>query len=156
MSARFASLVAPIAIAGTLFAAPAMAESLVVSVDRATIMRLDQPAATIIIGNPAIADASVQNREMLIVTGKAYGSTNLIVLDGQGQVISESTIYVQAVQDGAVTVQRGMDKVSLACTPNCERVLAIGDSNDAFTAVGSQMETRNRIATGAEAPSGNN
>ncbi|MCB1476065.1 MAG: pilus assembly protein N-terminal domain-containing protein [Rhodobiaceae bacterium] len=156
MSARFASLVAPIAIAGTLFAAPAMAESLVVSVDRATIMRLDQPAATIIIGNPAIADASVQNREMLIVTGKAYGSTNLIVLDGQGQVISESTIYVQAVQDGAVTVQRGMDKVSLACTPNCERVLAIGDSSDAFSAVGSQMETRNRIATGAEAPAGNN
>ena len=119
-------------------------------------MRLDQPAATIIIGNPAIADASVQNREMLIVTGKAYGSTNLIVLDGQGQVISESTIYVQAVQDGAVTVQRGMDKVSLACTPNCERVLAIGDSSDAFSAVGSQMETRNRIATGAEAPAGNN
>ncbi|MGE0230355.1 MAG: pilus assembly protein N-terminal domain-containing protein [Flavobacteriaceae bacterium] len=156
MSARTVSLVASLAVAGMLSVAQARADALVVSVDRATIMRLDQPAATIVIGNPAIADASVQNREMLIVTGKSYGSTNLIVLDNQGQVISESTIYVQGVQDGTVTVQRGMEKVSLACTPNCERTLAIGDNQEAFAAVGNQMQTRNQLATGGAAPSGNN
>lgn len=148
MSSRTVALAALISILGAGTAATAAAESLVVSVDRATILRLDQPAGTIVIGNPAIADASVQNRQMLIVTGKSYGSTNMIVLDQEGAVISESIIYVQAPGDGAVTLQRGVEKVSLACTPKCERTLAIGDTSDAFAAVGQQMEMRNKLATG--------
>ncbi|MGE0847001.1 MAG: pilus assembly protein N-terminal domain-containing protein [Flavobacteriaceae bacterium] len=142
---------AAIVIAAALAAPlPALAGGYVVAVDRASIMRLDQPAATVIIGNPAIADASVYSREMLIITGKAYGTTNLIVLDERGEVISDNTVYVQAPSEGAVTVQRGTEKVSLACAPNCERVLAIGDSGESFSQLGEQIKSRNALATGEQ------
>ena len=49
-----------------------------VLVDQATLVRLDRPAAEIVVGNPSIADVSVQSGKVLVVTGKSFGETNLI------------------------------------------------------------------------------
>jgi Flp pilus assembly secretin CpaC len=37
-------------------------------------------AAEVIIGNPTIADVSVQGGNLLVVTGKSFGVTNIISL----------------------------------------------------------------------------
>src|SRR3972149_3054878 len=65
----------------------AMAESNVVQVlvDQATLVRLDRPAAEIVVGNPSIADVSVESGKVLVVTGKSFGETNLIVMDADGK-----------------------------------------------------------------------
>ncbi len=63
------------ALAWTLLAAvsvsfqPARADEISVSVDEAKIMKLPDRVATIVIGNPLIADAALQGGGNLVLTG---------------------------------------------------------------------------------------
>jgi Flp pilus assembly secretin CpaC len=72
--------VAMLSIAGSSLA-QTRAEDLVVNYDQSQLVKLPRPAAEIIIGNPSIADVTVQNGNLLVVTGKTFGITNMIVLD---------------------------------------------------------------------------
>lgn len=130
------------------FAGPAAADTVIVEVDRATLLRLDAPASTLILGNPAIADALVQDRSTVVVTGKSYGSTNLIILDQDGRTIEEKLLQVRAADDGMVTVQRGMFRTSLSCAPNCERTLSVGDTQDEYELLNSQIQSRIGLSQG--------
>ena len=56
--------------------------------------------ATIVIGNPMIADASLQSGGMLVVTGKGYGATNLLALDRGGRVVLNKTVQVLGAGHG--------------------------------------------------------
>src|SRR4030081_3444321 len=93
--------VPPLLVAAALVAAgasqSAMAASNVVQVlvDQATLVRLDRPAAEIVVGNPSIADVSVQSGKVLVVTGKSFGETNLIVMDADGKVVANRQLLVQ-------------------------------------------------------------
>lgn len=134
---------------GAAFAvAPAIAETVIVEVDRASLIRLDAPATTVILGNPAIADALVQDPRLVVVTGKSYGSTNLIVLDGDGQTIEEITLHVRSAEDGMVTVQRGTARVSFTCAPFCERTLVVGDTADDYDELNTQIQNRINLSQG--------
>ena len=75
-------------------AAPARADTVTVSIDRARVMKLPERVATIVIGNPLIADATLQNGGILVVTGKGYGETNLLALDRKGRVVMSKTVQV--------------------------------------------------------------
>ena len=44
-----------------------------VVLDQATIMKLPEKVATIVVGNPLIADVAVQSGGLVVVTGKGYG-----------------------------------------------------------------------------------
>ena len=127
---------------------PAAAETLVVGLDQAELVRLDEPASTIIIGNPSIADALVQNPRLLVVTGKSYGSTNLIVLDPDGEKVGEYVLEVAGGNGNVVTVQRGSNRLSYSCTPNCNRSLVLGDQAEGFQATQSQVESRIGLSRG--------
>ena len=56
------------------------------------------------VGNPSIADVSVQSGKVLVVTGKSYGETNLIVMDADGKVVANRKLIVQDPRAGAVTL----------------------------------------------------
>ena len=56
---------------------------------------MSPPAAEIIIGNSVIADVSVQSGNLLVITGKSFGITNMIALDAKRQVIFERRILVK-------------------------------------------------------------
>ena len=79
----------------------------IVLIDQASLVRLDRPAAEIVVGNPSIADVSVQSGKVLIVTGKSFGETNLIVIDADGKMIINRRLIVQEPRTGFVTVYRG-------------------------------------------------
>ena len=65
--------------------APALAEGgISILMNEAKIVKLARPADTIVVGNPQIADASVQDATTVILTGKGFGVTNLVVLDQSG------------------------------------------------------------------------
>lgn len=137
----FRSSLAALAVAsGMLAPAAALAESAPVSVkvNMARILRINAPAATVIIGNPGIADAAIQDPQTLVLTGKSYGQTNLIVLDAQGNPIADTMIEVVQEQAGLVTVYLGDRRTSLACEPICQPIIMLGD-DAAFTgeAIGS-------------------
>ncbi|RUT28192.1 pilus assembly protein [Arsenicitalea aurantiaca] len=114
-----------------LFEAPAaMAQSMPISVkvNMARVLRVDAPASTVIIGNPGVADVTIQDPQTLVLTGKSYGQTNLIVLNDAGDPIADTTIQVIQAQTDIVTVFEGANRVSLSCAPSCAPMIMLGDT----------------------------
>ena len=118
-----------------------------VMIDHAKVVRLPERTQTVIIGNPMIADITVQKNGLVVITGKTYGVTNLIALEAGGTMLAESMISVQAPNDSVVTVQRGLERESYSCTPNCQPSIQLGDANKYFTDMGGQAGARNSLAT---------
>jgi len=104
-----------------------------VNVNMARILRISAPAATVIVGNPGIADVTIQDPQTLILTGKSFGQTNLIVLDTMGEPIADTMLQVTQAQAGVMTVYQGSARTSLACAPVCQPTIMMGDETD-FTA----------------------
>jgi Flp pilus assembly secretin CpaC len=136
---------------GLAFAVPSRssaADTLTVTVDQASIMKLPEKVATIVVGNPLIADVAVQSGGLVVITGKGFGSTNLIVLDRSGAVLMERSVVVRGANDQSVQVYRGVERETYSCTPDCERRITLGDSVPYFQATIDQAENRSgRAAT---------
>jgi hypothetical protein len=124
-----------------------------VTLDQARVERLPERVATIVVGNPLIADVSVQSSGTMVITGKGYGVTNLIAMDRAGKVLVEQLIQVQGPVANVVVVYRGTDRESYSCTPKCERRITLGDTPEFFNQVLGQTSIRNSGAQGsASAP----
>lgn len=127
------------------------AETIDITLDQASIMRLPDKVSTIVVGNPMIADVAVQSGGLVVVTGKGFGSTNLLALDRTGAVLMERNIVVSGPNGRTVQVFRGVQRETYSCTPDCERRITLGDSADYFTATLGQSDTRNGSAQGGAA-----
>ena len=128
-------------------AAAAGRDTVAVMIDHAKVVRLPERTQTVVVGNPMIADITVQRNGIVVVTGKSYGITNVIALDGAGSLIAESFITVQAATDSVVIVQRGLERESYSCTPSCQPSILLGDSSKYFSEIGGQAGQRNGLAT---------
>ena len=102
------------------FAAPAAAEGITVEMNQAKLVKLARAAATIVVGNPAIADAAVKDATTIVLTGKGFGGTNLVVLDNEGAPIVDEQVVVSRSAASSVRVYRRSDVQTLSCTPYCE------------------------------------
>lgn len=107
--------------------------SVTVKVNMARVLRIGAPAATVIVGNPGVADVTIQDPQTLILTGRSFGHTNLIVLDNVGNPIADIVIEVVMSQAGLMTVYQGAARTTLACAPNCQPVIMLGDDTDFTT-----------------------
>lgn len=147
---RIAALTfAGLASLAVLAASAATAEPISVTVDRAKVLHISQPADVVIIGNPAIADATIQDSQTLIITGRSFGTTNLIVLDKQGQTIASDLVTVAPSDDQVVTIYRRASRETLSCTPDCSPVMALGDTAKVFDAANTQIQAARSLADGA-------
>jgi len=109
-----------------LYAGLVRAGSLQVEIDQVTLIRLDKPGAEVIIGNPSIADVSVQNSRLLAVTGKSAGLTNIMVLDGSGNLTYSKKVFVSADALHLVTLNKGSARMTYSCSPTCGPALIPG------------------------------
>jgi Flp pilus assembly secretin CpaC len=125
---------------------PGGAGLITLTVDQAAVMRLDEPAGTIILGNPLIADAAVQDAETLVLTGRSFGVTNLIILDSGGREILNRQVSVGGTAGHLVTVHRATIRTSLSCTPDCESAPMVGDDSSAFDEITGQITSRNGLS----------
>ena len=143
---------------------PALAaDTLDVVVDQAKLMKLPEKVATIVVGNPLIADIAIQSGGLVVVTGKGYGSTNVIALDRSGTVLMERSIVVHGPTGPIVSVFRGTERETYSCTPQCSALVALGDTGkdyfdkdtfqelDPFKKAIEQTTTRNAQAATAGA-----
>ena len=138
-------------------AAPAFAaQPIAVQLDRARLIKLPERAATVVIGDPLIADLSIQPNGLAVITGKAYGATNVIVLDKQGAVLNEQTLEVKGPADPTVVVYRGVARQTYSCTPECLPRITLGDDSDYFDKTLDESSTRNNQAMAAGAKSNPN
>ncbi len=139
-------------IAGVLRAAAADADAagpIVVRLDQATIMNLPVRAATVVIGNPLIADVSIvrsEDRLFAVLTGKGYGATNVVVMDHGGAVLAEKTVEVTGPDDPIVVVYNGVKRQTYSCTPICSPRITLGDYRDYFLETLAETTTRNTQA----------
>src|SRR2546423_9494737 len=70
-------------------AAGPMADTIAVNVDQAKLVKLPTRVSTIVVGNPLIADVTLQTGGILVVTGKGYGPTDFICMDRIGDILGD-------------------------------------------------------------------
>lgn len=124
-------------------------DTIAVNVDQAKLVRLPSKVATIVVGNPLIADVTLQPGGMIVVTGKGYGATNFIALDRGGEILVDRQIQVEGPSDQLVTVYRGVERESYSCMPLCQRRVTLGDSDKYFSTTMGQAGSLSSSATGA-------
>ncbi len=122
-----------------------------VNVDQAKLIRLPTRVATIVVGNPLIADVTLQTGGVVVLTGKGYGSTNFIAMGRSGEILVDRVIQVEGPTDQLVTVYRGVERESYSCLPICQRRITLGDGETYFKSTMDQAGTLSGQAGGAGA-----
>ncbi|WP_275790990.1 pilus assembly protein N-terminal domain-containing protein [Pararhizobium gei] len=95
-------------------------DMLSVYMNHARVLKLDRPVSKIIIGNSEVADATVADSKTIVLTGRSFGTTNLVILDADGNAIVDERILVSIDEGNTVRVFRQTVRSVLSCTPNCE------------------------------------
>jgi Flp pilus assembly secretin CpaC len=128
-------------------------ETVIVHLDEARVLKLPDRATTVVIGNPLVADLSVQAGGIAVVTGKSFGATNVIVMDKAGAILTEHTVQVEGPVDQTVVMYRGVNRETYSCMPDCSPRITLGDDTKYFTDTITQAATRNTqsLAAGAGA-----
>ena len=138
-------------LASLLTSQAAYARDLVVRYDQSQLLRLPRPVSEVIIGNPSIADVTVQGGNLLVVTGKAFGITNIIALDDQHNVIQDQRVVVERDDQRMVVLYKGAERQSYSCTPSCSPTITIGDENVFFDTITKHAQTKAGVSTGGAA-----
>jgi Flp pilus assembly secretin CpaC len=137
-----------------LAASGASAGQIWLTMDQVRPYEIAAEAGQIVVGNPAIADVTVQDKKRVLLFGKAPGLTNMYIFDDEGNAIENLVIRVKTNDEAMLTMHRGAQRVTYNCTTKCDPTLTVGDSNVAFGEVSSQVQTKAQQA-GQAAPSGN-
>jgi hypothetical protein len=133
---------------GSSASAAGQAADLVVRYDQSQLIRLPRPASEVIVGNPSIADVNIQGGNLLVVTGKAFGITNVIALDAQRNVIQDQRILVEPDDQRSLVLYRGASKETYACTPTCAPTVMIGDETKFFENISKHVQAKASISAG--------
>jgi Flp pilus assembly secretin CpaC len=128
--------------AGAPSQASASSQDLIVNYDQSQLLKLPRPVTEIIIGNPAIADVTVQKGDLLVITGKTFGITNMIALDAERKIVLETRIMVKRDEAKVVNLMRGTLRQSYNCTPQCNPSIVIGDENTYFDTIQKASEKK--------------
>ena len=123
----------------------ASAGHITVETGKAKAIKLNVNADSVIIGNPNIADVAVHNDTLLFVTGKAYGTTNLMIFDHQGNTIHSSDVVVTSNSTSWVSVNRAGANFTYDCAPSCRPTMSPGDDQTHFGSVADQLAQQKEL-----------
>ena len=133
-----------------VFVAPsARANDLIVRYDQSQLIRLPRPATEVIIGNPSIADVAIQGGNLLVVTGKTFGITNIIALDAQRNVIQDQRVLVERDDQRTLVLYKGAKRESYTCTPMCAPTITIGDETKFFETMTKHAQNKASMSAGS-------
>jgi Flp pilus assembly secretin CpaC len=118
-SFKFAAATA-LALAMGVAASQSAETGIEVVMNQAKIVKLTQDAATIVVGNPEIVDATVQDARTIVLTGKGFGMTNLVILNPEGKAVVDQAVFVSRSDEKTLRVYRRAKVQTLSCTPFCE------------------------------------
>lgn len=131
------------------------ADDLIVRYDQSQLLRLPRPVSDVIIGNPSIADVNVTGGNLLVVTGKTFGVTNIIALDESRNIIQDQRVIVQRDPARIVNLHKGSQRQSYTCAPGCSPTITIGDDDPYFKIISQHSSTKTQFSSGqAEGSSG--
>jgi hypothetical protein len=121
-----------LALAGSLFAASALAGQLSVEANKTVPVRIPGAAASIVLGNKNVADVAVHDEHLIFITGKTFGTTNLMVFNKNGDQVYSTEIVVTVNSSNLVTVNRSGENYTYDCAPECRSVASPGDASAYF------------------------
>jgi Flp pilus assembly secretin CpaC len=124
------------------------AEALYVETGKAMPVRINGSASSIVVGNNNVADVTAHNDQLLFVTGKSYGTTNLLVFDKAGRQIYSAEVMVTTSSTNLVTINRAGQSYTYDCSPNCKAVLSTGDEPGHFAALIDQQLQSQTLTAG--------
>lgn len=136
---KFAAKTALVMIASLAVGAVASAEQLSIEASKTIPLRLDGSAASIVVGNKNIADVAVHDDRLIFITGKSYGTTNLLVFNKAGDQIYGGDIVVTANSANLVSVNRAGLTRTYDCAPVCRSTMSVGDDPSYFNNLISQQ-----------------
>lgn len=110
------------AIIALLIASPASASSLSVHLDQAAKVRLPGTARNVVVANPRIADVNLVGARDLVIVGKGFGITHVVVTDSAGRTLFDRDVVVSPPDHGQMSYIRGGEARTYACAPRCERI----------------------------------
>ncbi|MXQ10687.1 pilus assembly protein N-terminal domain-containing protein [Microvirga makkahensis] len=122
-------------------------QAIQVVIDFAKILTLERTAKTIVIGNSGILDATVNDERTVVLTGKAAGTTNMIVLGEDNKEILNTSVIVTPGRQ-VTTVYQGLQRQTYSCFSACTPVLSVGDEAGHFDRARAQIQSRQEFATG--------
>jgi len=108
-------------------------DQLAVTWRQAQVVRLSKPATSVIIGDPTVADVTLDDPNTLVVFGKAPGETNILVLSNSQEMVYNKQLVVSPTNSGHVTVLDAQGtpaplEVLYSCNgTRCTRVLSPSD-----------------------------
>jgi Flp pilus assembly secretin CpaC len=137
------------AASGATAGPPTAEPPILVELDQATLFKLPDRAATVVIGNPLIADVSIETGGIAVVTAKGYGTTNVVVLDRAGVVLMDKEVAVTVPRDHVVFVYRGAARETYSCTPDCSARVNLGDNPEWFDKMLTETVSRTTQALSA-------
>ena len=130
-----------VAVSGALLlASAAAADQITVEANKSKAVRLKGAASAIVVGNPNLADVAVHSDRLIFVTGKTYGTTNLLIFDDEGRQLYSGDIVVTSSPTALLTVNRGGQTNTYDCSDKCRGILAIGDEHSQFQRLAQQNQ----------------
>jgi hypothetical protein len=120
------------AVAAALSGGALAGTPLVVQMDQSQLMMLTADPGSIIVGNPSIADVSLNGRQ-LFIHGHSFGETNLMIFDQAGKKIGDYEVTVSFDTANQLSLFKGGGEKAIAsrytysCAPNCEQNMMVGD-----------------------------
>lgn len=82
------------AIVSSIALSNAAAQTLEVQLNESAQVRVETPVSVIVVGNPVIADVAVEAPNLLSLTGRAPGKTNLIIFDKLGEPVADFDLVI--------------------------------------------------------------
>ena len=124
----------------------AAADEMQVQIDQTAPIKLDRPAAAVVVGNPSVADVTAHNQNVFFVVGRTIGTTNVVALDGNAETIANVVIHVTTPDSKRVVLHRSTDRISYNCSPQCERTQVPTDAIEAYTNLDEQNKRKLDLA----------
>jgi hypothetical protein len=118
---------------------PAVAGPLTVEANKTVPLKLNGSAASVVLGNRNIADVAVHDEHLIFLTGKSFGTTNLMVFDRSGNQILNTEVVVTVSSSNLVTVNRNGSNYTYDCATACRSVISPGDEQGYFTGLMQQQ-----------------
>lgn len=109
-----------------------------IQVNETVTVRIPENIAGVSLGNSHIANIAVHDKNLLFLTGRAYGTTSLHIVDELGKIVVDTSVHVINASETELILTRGGRDYTLDCTPRCRAAPSIGDDPEYFTATTEQ------------------
>ena len=110
--------------AALAWASAAAANGIVVDLNGSVRVPLRGQAANVVIANPSVVDVAMIDSHSVVVIGKGFGETQILVTDHAGRTLMDSRVAVVGAEGSRVTLIHGGGQVEYDCTNRCQSLTA--------------------------------